>query len=249
MNQRYDQDNILGYVEGDLSDDQRAAFEAMLEDDHELRQLVSQMKLDRQALRSLGKQSAPVGLLDQVIQSHERAALLGDPAAPEPLALSVPVNRWKFRRVLAYGSVAAVLLLSFGLVVQTLIPPGFFSNDSQFAQLNSESDTADLSTPQVGSGLALLDEDRAYDIDSRSLGRSSAKQSAPGLAPAPGSTPGSTLAPGIVAGSAFESGSALEGSISSELKSQTTESESLVLGKRADRLNLESDSVDGPAMA
>ncbi len=197
MTERYDQETILGYVEGELTDDQRARFEAILADDHELRQLVSQMKLDRQALRGLGTQSAPVGLIDQVIQVHERAALLGDPTAPEPLPLSMPVSRWKLGRVLAYSGIAAVLLLSFGLVLQTLIPPGLLSYNPQLAQNEAGSDTSGTS-PDVGSGLALLDEDTAYDEADVLTRRSSAteddRQAAPGstLESTPGSTPGFT---------------------------------------------------------
>ncbi len=174
MTQRYDQDNILGYVEGELTDDQRAQFEALLADDHELRQLVSQMKLDRQALRGLGAQPAPVGLIDQVIQVHERAALLGDPAAPEPLPLSMPVSRWKLRRVVAYSGVAAIVLLSFGLVLQTLVPPGLLNHSSKLAKNQTgpgAPDTPGHTTLDVGSGVALLDEDEVYDQpDARALG-------------------------------------------------------------------------------
>jgi len=172
MTQRYDQDMILGYVEGELADDQRARFESLLEDDQELRQLVSQMKLDRQALRGLGVQPAPVGLIDQVIQTHERAALLGDPAAPDPLPLSMPVHRWKLRRVLAYSAVAAVLLLSFGLVLQTLIPPDLLNYNPKLAHKQAGPDAPGNLVPGTGSGLALLDEDKAHDQpDARSLSR------------------------------------------------------------------------------
>jgi len=97
MNDRYDQDMILGYVEGDLDDAQREAFEATLSQDHELRNLVSQMKLDRENLRSLGGTPAPVGLIDQVMQTQERAELLGDPEVPEPLPLKMPPRPDLFR--------------------------------------------------------------------------------------------------------------------------------------------------------
>jgi len=173
MTDHYDQDKILGYVEGELGDEQRDAFEAVLADDHELRQLVSQMKLDRQALRGLGSSRAPVGLIDQVIQSNERSELLGDPAAPEPLPMTVPVSRWTFRRAAAYGAIAAVLILSFGLVFQTLIPPGSLTQSTEYAQ-----NTTDTPVPDVGSGIALLDEDSAYDaVGNLSLGREQAKES------------------------------------------------------------------------
>jgi hypothetical protein len=163
MTERYDQDTILGYVEGELSDDQSARFEALLAEDHELRQLVSQLRLDREALRSLGGVCAPVGLVDQVIQTHERAALLGDPAAPDPPPLVIPMSKRKLRRVLAYSGIAAVLLLSFGLVFQTLIPPGLLDQGPSLAQLETDSDTAGAVSIDTGSGLAMVDEDAVYD--------------------------------------------------------------------------------------
>ncbi len=201
MTQRYDQDMILGYVEGELIDGQRAAFEAVLEEDHELRQLVSQMKLDRQALRGLGIQSAPVGLIDQVIQGHERAALLGDPAAPEPLPLTMPGNRWKFRRVLAYSGIAAVLLLSFGLVFQTLLPPGLLDHQPQLAQNETGTGPSTDGLLDVGSGLALLDEDNAYDeVDARALARKNSVEKIE-RQDAPVPTPGYVIAEGSASGS------------------------------------------------
>lgn len=172
MTERMDHNSeiILGYIEGDLDDVQRQAFEESLSENHELRQLVSQMKLDKQALRGLGVQGAPVGMIDHVIQTHERAALLGDPELPEPLPLSSPASRWKLRRVVAYGSIAAVLLLSFGVVFQTLIPPGLLSRNAQLAQHEADADGGGV--PDVGPGIALLDEDRVYDTDTRAVTQS-----------------------------------------------------------------------------
>lgn len=156
MTERYDQDMILGYVEGDLDDVQRVAFEATLAQDHELRNLVSQMKLDRESLRRLGGVPAPVGLIDQVMQVKERAELLGDPEAPEPLPLKMPVNRYNLRRVLAYSGIAAVLLLSAALVVPTLMPSGLLNRPAQFAANHA-------ATPDADAGFARADEDEVYD--------------------------------------------------------------------------------------
>lgn len=144
MTDRYDQDMILGYVEGELDDAQRETFEATLADDHELRNLVSQMKLDRENLRALGQTTAPYGLIDQVIQTQERAELLGDPDAPEPLPLKMPVGSHRFGRVLVYSGIAAVLLLSAALVVPTLIPSGLLNHQPQYAinETTTESDDA-----------------------------------------------------------------------------------------------------------
>ncbi|MEZ6190380.1 MAG: hypothetical protein R3C45_03720 [Phycisphaerales bacterium] len=171
MNDRYDQDTILGYVEGELDEAQRASFEAVIADDHELRNLVSQMKLDRQALRSLSSKPAPVGLVDQVMQAQERAALLGEPDVPEPLPMVLPVSRLKLRRVLAYSGVAAVLLLSAALVIPTLMPSGLLDRQSPIAFLDKTPPA-----PAAKHNRALIDEDAAYDRAAapRSLARTDA---------------------------------------------------------------------------
>jgi len=174
MTERMDQNSelILGYIEGDLDDAQRAAFEQTLEQDHALRQLVSQMRLDREALRSLAGVSTPVGLVEQVMQAQERDALLGDPAAPEPLPRVVPVSRWKMRRVLAYSGVAAVLLLSFGVVLMTLTPPDILNNTPSLAQ--SEAPTGPLAGTERR--MAMRDEDSVYDrLGERASGRQMAE--------------------------------------------------------------------------
>ena len=53
MSDRYDQNLFLGYVEDELSPQERAQFESILASDPELRALVTQVKLDREELRAL----------------------------------------------------------------------------------------------------------------------------------------------------------------------------------------------------
>lgn len=180
MSDRYDQDTILGYVEGELDDAQRESFESIIAEDHELRNLVSQMKLDRQALRSLGMRPAPVGLVDQVMQAQERAALLGEPDVPEPLPMVLPVSRLKLRRVLAYSGVAAVLLLSAALVIPTLMPSGLLDRQSPIAFLDTDPGPTAARQPRNGAR-ALIDEDAAYDqaATTRSLARTDADAASP----------------------------------------------------------------------
>ncbi len=157
MSDRFNQDLILGYVEGELDDAQRASFEATLEKDHELRSLVAQLKLDRERLRSLSQIAAPVGLVDQAIQTHERDQLLGNPETPEPLPLIAPASRYKLRRALSYAAVAAVVLISAALVVPTLLPFGLVNHSSSLTKnLAPAPDYTD-------SDLALADEDAVYD--------------------------------------------------------------------------------------
>ncbi|GAB4109166.1 MAG: hypothetical protein Kow00105_17600 [Phycisphaeraceae bacterium] len=162
MTDRYDQNLILGYIEGELDDEQRESFEIILAHDHELRNLVAQMKLDRDALRRLGPATAPEGLLDQVMQTQERAALLGEPDTSEPIPLNLPVNRHKLRRVLIYSGVAAVLLLSAAIIVPTLRPSRLIEHPSRIV-LNNTTPEYDEPMLDEDTAVAVVDEDAVYD--------------------------------------------------------------------------------------
>ncbi|MCC6681540.1 MAG: hypothetical protein IT445_11620 [Phycisphaeraceae bacterium] len=132
MTQRYDQDAILGYVEGELSQQQRQAFELLLAADPALRQLVNDLLADREALRQLSlRDSAPIGLVDAAIGHLERRMLLGgdELADMQPrLAGTIPISttphaRLSRTRLLVGLAVAAILLISGGIILQTLVLP------------------------------------------------------------------------------------------------------------------------------
>ncbi len=168
MTDRYNQDLILGYIEGELDDAEREAFEVTLAEDHELRSLVTQMKLDRERLRSLGRSVAPIGLIDQVIQTQERAELLGDPEAPEPLTM--PVNPHRFRRVLMYSGIAAVLLLSAAVVVPTLMPSGLLHHPGPpLARSLTPTDADGESTDLSDSTFAMADGEESVALEDEAV--------------------------------------------------------------------------------
>lgn len=119
MAERYDEQALLDYLEGDLSTDQAAEFERQLENDTKLRSLVGQLLADRDALRRLPTQPAPPQVMERVEQQLERAMLLKpDMTAQGPAP--VPVHL-RLAPYLTYAAVAAMILIAAGLVLRTLV--------------------------------------------------------------------------------------------------------------------------------
>ncbi len=84
MLDRYDENTILGYIEGDLSTDEQAAFEQLMADDAQLRSLVQHLIDDRDQLRRVPAVEAPVAILADVTASLEREMLLDKGTAAGP---------------------------------------------------------------------------------------------------------------------------------------------------------------------
>lgn len=110
MLDRYDENLILGYIEGDLSENEQAAFEKLLADDDQLRTLVTRLADDRDMLRTVPAVKAPASVLASVNDSLERDMLLGNEGAAGPYRFPVWA-RWA-------TSMAAMLLLAAGLTWQ-----------------------------------------------------------------------------------------------------------------------------------
>ncbi|MFP4145501.1 MAG: hypothetical protein ACLFV3_10195, partial [Phycisphaeraceae bacterium] len=125
MSDRYDQNLLLDYLEGELPPDRAAEVDAMLERDPRLRQLMNRLAADREALRDLPGEDPPAAMVDDAIASLERDMLLGDPDEQAlPLeSRSAGSSRWRLSKALAYGSVAAAVLVSFAFVVHSLWQP------------------------------------------------------------------------------------------------------------------------------
>ncbi len=117
MNDRYDPNLILDYVEGQIDATRRARIESMLAVDASLRELVEQLQADRDALRSLPREVPVVELTEPAMGLLERRLLMGEEpvvAKVGPSGSSFVVHRWS--RLLVVGSLAAVLMLSGGLL-------------------------------------------------------------------------------------------------------------------------------------
>ncbi len=123
MLDKYDHNLLLGYVEGELSPGEQARVEAMLADDERLAGLLRSMIADRQTLRELPRESAPASLMEAVNLRLERRMLLDEPV---PIEEAVRTHKtFRLHRALIYSGLAAMVLISAGVVVQTLVPlPG-----------------------------------------------------------------------------------------------------------------------------
>ncbi len=118
----YDDNLILGYIEDELTADQKAAFEQTLAADPRLASLVKSMKQDRDMLSDLDQVTAPMELGDYVSAQLERQMLLGplpQRRKPNPAVRSTPQARSHARtmRIFAYGSLAAMFMVIIGLMV------------------------------------------------------------------------------------------------------------------------------------
>ncbi|MAX26152.1 MAG: hypothetical protein CMJ19_16775, partial [Phycisphaeraceae bacterium] len=118
----YDDNLILGYIEDELTAEQKAAFEQTLATDPRLASLVKSMKQDRDMLSDLDQVTAPMELGDYVSAQLERQMLLGP--LPErrkhnPAVRSTPQARSHARtmRIFAYGALAAMFMVIIGLMI------------------------------------------------------------------------------------------------------------------------------------
>ncbi len=130
-------DTLTALIEGELDGNTaHEVRERLLKADPELAQRVELMARDRVMLRTLGDETPPEGLGDEIIAQLEREALLGLRAG-EPSTGSLPIarmarihhrrtrrqgsGRWLTRPAGAGLAVAALLVLAAGVVLQ-LVP-------------------------------------------------------------------------------------------------------------------------------
>lgn len=137
MIDRYDENLLLGYIEGTLSPDDRAALEAMLQRDPQLDTLLRQIMADRQALRQLPQETPGEDLVQAAMQQIERRMLLGDVATQRPARRSVRRPTWSLRPVFYYAAAAAVLVASALIIVPTLTDWDLLENVQQFTMLEA----------------------------------------------------------------------------------------------------------------
>ncbi len=126
MVDRYNEETMLGYIEGDLTPDQAAQFEASMTKDPRLKSLVSQLVQDRRTMRTLPTESPPDELLSQVTQRLERSMLLDAP--PPELSPVRPSGSYRLGRMIAYSGLAAMILISAAVVVHTLVDRNLYED-------------------------------------------------------------------------------------------------------------------------
>lgn len=161
MLDRYDQDMLLGYIEGDLGAADRAAFEEQLRSDETLRKLVASLQADRQAMRELPQEQPPTQLVDDAVNQLERHLLLGSPDDQPALAMDTKAPRPRHMhigKILAYSGIAAAVLLSATTVFVTLTDTSLLDRAQQLAPLAHapiELQKDDAATDDVLSGDSL----------------------------------------------------------------------------------------------
>src|SRR3954451_11566802 len=99
---------LCAYIDGDISDADRAEIERHLEANPHHRELIRDLQGTRDVLQSIPRASIPGELNESLTGQLERSSLL-DPTDDEPNTV-VRINRWP-----QFTAVAAVLLLAAGL--------------------------------------------------------------------------------------------------------------------------------------
>jgi hypothetical protein len=157
MLDRYDQDLLLDYLEGELDADRRAQLDALLAEDPQLAALLEALSADRAALRALPREQAPADLAHDVTQSLERRMLLDDAAVdtgPMPIARGrdlpgEPTGGLRWGRIAGLSALAASVALAAGIVVITLGPDPLTRTAQSLADEEAETESADATTGEA----------------------------------------------------------------------------------------------------
>jgi hypothetical protein len=174
MDKRYDEEILLGYIEGDLSPEDQRLVEQQAAEDPRLRHLLQAMRADRQTLRDLPEPEPPAWLLDEVDRTLERSMLLGDGEA-ERQAVEQR-QRTVLHRIMWTSSIAALFLVAVTVVVVSVTRLGSDSLDYQ-PELASDGEPAGddlvaMNTPRdVDEALA----ERRRDLAPQTLGQAEAE--------------------------------------------------------------------------
>jgi hypothetical protein len=127
MAEKYDEELLLGYVEGDLDARSRAQVEAWIQQDPRLGRLLAAMREDRNQLRAMPDPATPDWLMNEVDQQLERAMLVDEPQART--SAETLRKRHVLRRILVVASIAAMVAVVGGVVIYSLQPTGHIIGD------------------------------------------------------------------------------------------------------------------------
>ena len=108
-----DPDMLSAYLDGELTDAERAAVETQLESSPEWREELAEVRAARDALRGLPERDAPAGFWDAVyahVAADDDEAATDDVVVPITAAPSHPRRRWAWIAASA-AAVAAVVAI------------------------------------------------------------------------------------------------------------------------------------------
>lgn len=112
----YEEELLLAYIEQRMTDDQKALIEQQFEAEPRLKHLLDDLLRDRDRLKGLPLEPAPMEVIDHASQALERAMLLSGtgPDLPGVAVVKRPSRRLTISRMVGYGAVAAMLAITAG---------------------------------------------------------------------------------------------------------------------------------------
>lgn len=119
MVERYDENVLLAFVEGELTPDQQRLIEQWTAADPRLARLLNAMVADRQILRSVPEPEAPAWLLEDIDADLERSMLLDD--GPLHAQADQGRQRQAINRMGLGLAVAAMVLIAGGIVIYSIV--------------------------------------------------------------------------------------------------------------------------------
>lgn len=121
MAEPYDLEKLQAYVEGEMPEAERSAYEReTLAADAGLRELAEDLKSDKALLRRLPDEPPGRELLPEATERAERALLLGEPDTAPAGRIAPDRRRHAWTRRLVYTGVAAAVLLAAGLTMYSV---------------------------------------------------------------------------------------------------------------------------------
>jgi hypothetical protein len=127
----------LDYIEGKLTKEQRVVCEKQMLEDARLRNLVAHMIRDRNRIRSLAEEPAPLDLMQGVQQRLEREMLLGPPVG-QRYVRSGQGSGYRIMRLGLVSTLAAMILVAAAVVVDSMMPSPLIRDWANFANRSAE---------------------------------------------------------------------------------------------------------------
>ncbi len=142
MNEKFSDEMISAYLDGELSQSERAVVEQHLESSDEARQELDDFRSLSAAIRGVPHPPLPVDFAEQVMRQAERRALLRKPAEPAP----APRTRAWWKPTIAVAAVAAAVVFFVQTVPQQEPQPRFAGEDKMAEDRHHGGDASQAAT-------------------------------------------------------------------------------------------------------